>query len=214
MRQFMNLFESENLLMDDASRMQRAKELGFTTLAYHGTGASFTAFDLDKGKTNVLSGHAPHFTDSKAEAKGYAKIRKEKGQKTNVLECLLKIKKPFYCSFYHKINKKEFKKIVGRFPSDELKHHTNEEYTTHDALRELSNIYGWERDKYKDRKMMWTLIYKRLKSLGYDSIIFPDTPADHSIKNYNKIVILDPKNVRSIKAKFDPAESESSNLMA
>jgi hypothetical protein len=31
---------------------------------------------------------------------------------------------------------------------------------------------------------------------------------------YGKIVVFDPKNIRRIKAKFDPAKSDSANLLA
>jgi hypothetical protein len=49
--------------------------------------------------------------------------------------------------------------------------------------------------------------------LGYDALIDPETGGDHSKGFYKKIVVLDPKNVRSINARFDPAKSESRNLM-
>ena len=207
-RKFISIIEeTSELSLDEESRMARAQKLGFTCRAYHGTGNSFEAFDLDKGKPSAVSGYAPHFSSSKAEAAGYAKERKAKGQKTNVLDCLLRIKKPFEASFYKEISTTDFKKITGRIPD-------RDESTTMDVLRMLGTIHGYERDKYEDRRMQWTLIYARLKSLGYDAITFPDTPADHSVHHYTKIVVLDAKNVRSIKARFDPAHADSSNLMA
>jgi hypothetical protein len=65
-----------------------------------------------------------------------------------------------------------------------------------------------------NNRRRWTEIYRRLMAEGYDAIVWPDTPADHSVKPYGKYILFEPKNVRVIKAAFDPAESESSNLMA
>lgn len=201
--------QANGLPMDTASRMQRAKELGFTIRAYHGTGAVFKAFDLEKGRPAMLSGYGPHFADQKAEASGYAAERKAEGKKTKVLDCLLRIRKPFVASYDNDLGAKEFRKIVGRLP--DRKYRT---YSSMDALRELSSIHGYERDQYEDRRMMWTLIYKRLKELGYDAITFPNTLPDHSNDYYTKIVLFDTNNVRSITAAFDPAKSESSDLKA
>jgi hypothetical protein len=205
------IFETA-LPMDAASRMQRAKDMGFTVRAYHGTGATFKAFDLDKGKPAMLSGHGPHFADKKAEAHGYAADRKADGKKAKVLDCLLRIKNPFVASYNTHLSAAEFTHIVGRLHTQ----HSDRDprTTTMDALRELSTIFGWERDKYADTKKMWSLIYQRLIDLGYDAITFPDTPPDFSQDYYTKIVLFDPKNVRSIKAAFDPAKSNESNLKA
>lgn len=71
------------LPMDKETRMERARALGFTTKAYHGTSAKFNEFDMEKGKGNHF-GYAPFFADVKAEAKGYGKV----------LEVLLRIRKP------------------------------------------------------------------------------------------------------------------------
>lgn len=72
--------------MDEESRMKRAKELGFNILAYHGTKANFNEFDLEKGKATRFSGHVPYFSDSKDEANGYAKDRKN-GKKIENISC-------------------------------------------------------------------------------------------------------------------------------
>lgn len=145
--------------LDKQSRMIRAKELGFTTIAYHGTNQKFNEFELGKGKPHILSGYAPHFSNSNNESKGYG---------GKVLKCLLRINNPFKASYTINLSKSKFKSIVGRLPKD------NDRMTTMDVLRELCNIHGYERDRYEDKRKMWTLIYARLIELGYDSIIFPD----------------------------------------
>ena len=80
----MRLHELEDLPMDPASRMQRAKDMGFTVAAYHGTKAKFNEFDLEKGQPSVMGGYAPHFADDKSESRGYA------GRKGQVLHVLLR----------------------------------------------------------------------------------------------------------------------------
>jgi hypothetical protein len=61
---YIQIFENE-LPMDDASRMQRAKEMGFVIPAYHGTNMKFDEFDLEKSKRLSSNGFAPHFASKK-----------------------------------------------------------------------------------------------------------------------------------------------------
>lgn len=230
------LFENE-LPVDDASRMQRAKELGFTIAAYHGTGMKFDEFDPEKNvRPSHTSGHAPHFAGKKAEANGYAKKRKAEGAKTmHVLHVLLRIKNPWNLNHDHPISVEEYTKIVGHPPKN--KWDLFGSCAMQDAKREIGKSFGLldirggdkrptdqsyeqfvdEQDKILEKiggnKRIWNELYKRLIRLGYDALIDPQTPADHSAGYYAKYVILDPKNVRSINARFDPAKSESRNLM-
>lgn len=55
-------------------------------------------------------------------------------------------------------------------------------------------------------------IMEAIKSKGYDKVIFPDslTLGDGHVST----VVFDPKNIRSVNAQFDPAKSNSSNLLA
>lgn len=168
-----------------------ATDLGFTTKAYHGTAAAFEAFDINMGKCSTISGYAPHFTDSRAEAAGYARERKTKGKRSTVMNCLLRIKKPLEISFSRTYSPAEFKRIVGRAGEEGR-------MTGYDILRELSTVYGYERDRYEDTREMWRIIYARLTKLGYDAIVYPETLPDHSNARYTKIVMLDPKNIRII----------------
>lgn len=78
----MNIYEIEeenSLPMDKDSRMQRAKQLGFTIRAYHGTGAKFNEFDLEKGRGSVLTGHAPIFQQKKKKQPDTPTKEKNKG---------------------------------------------------------------------------------------------------------------------------------------
>ena len=59
--------ESAELPRDRASRMARARELGFTVKAWHGTNSKFNEFDIERGKPHIVSGYAPHFADRRKE---------------------------------------------------------------------------------------------------------------------------------------------------
>jgi hypothetical protein len=202
------LFEAEALPMDAKSRMQRAKEMGFTIRAYHGTGAQFKAFDLEKGTPHNGMGHAPYFSTVKAEAKGYADERKEAGLKTRLLEVLLRVKNPLQTNYWDSpISEADYEKIAGR-PWKESDGKCNGFNAMYTLKNTVGAQYGWS-----DKRAIWTQIYRHLISLGYDALIDHNTPGDHHTGGYGKVVVFNPKNIRSIKARFDPAKSESSNLL-
>lgn len=54
-------------------------------------------------------------------------------------------------------------------------------------------------------------IVKHAQRLGYDSVHFPDGNYSES---GNTMVVFDPRNIRSVNAAFDPAMSNSTNLLA
>jgi hypothetical protein len=193
-----------NLPMDTASRMERAKKLGFVVPAYHGTGADFHEFSLDKGKANRGGGHAPMFSTVPQEAGGYAS-EKENG---NVIPVLLRVKKPFKVGIDIKLSPKQFIKLTGG-----LKSH----YMT-DTRDVMDTLYKHGTNSGLDNRKAWENVYAHFKKLGFDCLWFDDVPRDHwSDENepayYNKIVVFDTKNIRSIFARFDPEKSESSNIL-
>ena len=209
------LFEN-SLPMDAASRMKRAKELGFTVRAYHGTNAEFNEFDIEKGKAHH-SGFAPHFTDDESEATGYAKSRND-GRRDNVrvMSVLLRIRKPFVVGRLFDTNKtiapEIYKLVTGGHLPDKSR---RERYmTAHNAIEHAMDVHYDETGNY-NRKAIWTKIYDRLKKAGYDAIIWEDTPSDYSNNaNYTKIVMLDMTGIRLETAAFDPAMSNSPSLTA
>ncbi len=204
----------EKLPMDKQSRMERAKALGFTVVAYHGTDQKFNEFDMEKGKGGH-SGFAPYFADKKAEAKGYA----EKTEKGRVLQVLLRIKKPFVVPSTWGVMPEDYPpfdpevyKIVtgGKLPTDAKR----ERYlSAHDSIEHAMDIHYENTGDY-DRKDIWTGIYQRLKKEGYDSILWKDTPADHSEHRYTKIQMLDMSGIRLMTAAFNPANANSTDLRA
>lgn len=202
------------LPMDKESRMERARALGYTTKAYHGTSAKFNEFDMEKGKGNHF-GYAPFFADVKAEAKGYGKV----------LEVLLRIRKPLIVpntwatmpEDVPKIDVELYSLITGGGkPGMQPNKYGDmrERYSNaHEAIEHAMDIHYKETGNY-DRKAIWTKIYSRLISAGYDSIIWKDTPADHSGTKYNKISMLDMSGIRLTTAAFDPAHADSKDIRA
>lgn len=204
MRKFINIIENNtrtDLDMSDAARMSRAKEQGFTQLAYHGTASKFDSFDLDKGKPSIMGGFAPHFSLSMAEANGY---RKEAGKGAKTLECLLRVNNPFTVevgSNSHMSTREEYKKLVG----GEWPHEGDP--TKWNVLDNMVNA----RLNY-DRRTMWVMIYDALRNSGYDGILYTNVMGDHIDGRYDKIVVFDPRNIRLQSAAFDPAKTQSTNI--
>ena len=197
------------LPMDKASRMARARSLGFTIPAYHGTGSKFTAFDLEKGKAkNSGFGYAPHFADRKAEATGYA-------GKGHILAVLLRLQKPFVGNHETRVTPEFFQELTGEDWDDHRQHYA---VPTNDHPPTAYNVLERIKERYKgdwgNPRRMWTHVYQHLMQHGYDALVDPRCPADHSPGWYRKYVVFDPKNIRLATARFDPAQSDSADLKA
>lgn len=206
MRKYIDIVceEVASLDMSDKARMARAKELGFTIPAYHGTGAKFDQFDVEKGKPSVIGGYAPHFADAKGEADGY---RKKAGRGAKVLHCLLRINKPLIVSLEGagQITPAEYQRLTGEeWPKD-----SEWKPTGYKALNRIMDRFGWT-----DHRANWTNAYKILSSKGYDALYYPDILADYTSGRYGKYVVFDPRNIRLVDAAFDPARSSSADLRA
>jgi hypothetical protein len=199
--------------MSDKARLERAKQLGFTIPAYHGTAASFNAFDPAKGRENGAQGHAPYFADKHEEAHGYA----SKIDKGRVMDCLLRVRKPLmvparemgeYPARKERIIPLKLYRAItgGKAPKDSRR---EMEQTVVDALRHAQSEMGSE-----DRRANWNTIYKRLRDLGFDAMVFLDTPSDFQNGTYTKLVMLDMSGIRLTSAAFDPAKADTISLTA
>jgi hypothetical protein len=210
-----HLFEDNSLAMDPESRMARAKQQGFTVRAYHGTGGDIHEFSLDKGKPNRGGGHGPNFSDEAGEASGYAaKRHEEDGLPGNVVPVLLRMKKPFIVDFQDKtLTDQQFAKLTGGIKSRWSGEHA------HSGRDVMDTLWKHYFDQTGDQKKAWEIVYAHFKKMGYDGFVFPDVPRDFNdgagrMTYHKKIVVFDPKNVRSIFAAFDPSKSESAELLA
>ena len=194
-------------------RMQRAKELGFTIPAYHGTAAKFNEFDPEKGAAHGAQGYAPYFADKQEEAHGYA----GKIENGHVMDCLLRIRKPLMIPAREMgeyparpervIPAKLYKAITGGQGHKESRREM--EPTVIDALRHAHDVMGHE-----DKRANWTTIYDRLRKLGFDAMVFTNTPSDFQNGTYTKIVMLDMSGIRLTSADFDPAKADTISLTA
>ena len=201
-----------DLPMDKPSKMKRAIEMGFTTRAFHGTGAKFNEFDVEKGTANH-SGFAPNFANIKGEAEGYANDQ-ENGR---VLSVLLRIRKPLIVPDTWGVMPKDvpqtdpdtYRLITGG--EGHLDNKRERGLHNYDAIEHAMDVHYANTGNF-DRREIWTGIYGRLKSQGYDAIIWKDVRADHTNGRYDKIVMLDMTGIRLITAKFDPAQSNSRDI--
>lgn len=98
--------KAAELPMDEASRMARAKAMGFDVDAYHGTGAAFRSFDparLGAATDNVTTRMGFHFSPTPDEANRMARVFG--GETANVLPVRIGLKNPYEMSWA------EFEKI-------------------------------------------------------------------------------------------------------
>lgn len=207
MRQWLSLFETDT----KADRLTRAKALGYTVAAFHGTKAKFNEFEIEKGKPNY-TGHAPHFANVKKEAIGYAGDGK-------VLSVLLRIRKPLVIPStwatapedVPPTDEATYRLITGgQLPADTKRQRY---LRTFDALEHAKDVHYAKTGNY-NRKEIWDGLYQRLKKAGYDAIIWKDVRADHSAGVYDKIVMLDMSGIRLTTAKFDPLKTTSADIRA
>ncbi len=193
--------------MSQEARMKRAKDMGFTIPAFHGTDQDFNEFDMAKNTSiSASAGHGFFFADRSKEASGYssktpAGKKKEGG---NVIPVLLKVTKPFICNLNS--DDKRLRDNARQLVDMAREHSTR--------LPNADKIDWWGEEGTNIKKQGWNVVYAFLKSKGYDAIYFPDTPSDYDSKSYTRIVMFDSNHIRSVFAAFDPSKANSSNLNA
>ena len=175
----------KELAMDEASRMQRAQEMGFDTPAVHWSRHGVDVNELDSGKFAIAPFDAigTHTGTPEAAMKrfeGWASPERGAGVTYPVL---IKNKKPYL--------------------DPEGKPWNEQKLTEH--LREIGG-YDTERADYK------TLNAKLREKIfsEYDSIPYINDVEDAGSVSY----ITPPQNIRSRWAAFDPKNKDSANLLA
>jgi hypothetical protein len=176
---------ASELPMDQASRLARAKEMGFDVdnPLFHGTTKKFDEF------ADRPTFFAPERGVAAAYAKPYSGPRGEVGE-----------------YFIKPGNQVDFVGAGG------------------DILRRVAGEIGVPSSKLREALDQGSLynyfdedteagFFSALKSLGYDSAKLPDAhPYTGAITE--SVVALDPKNIRSVNAAFDPSKSDSAFLLA
>jgi hypothetical protein len=165
-----------DLPMDLASRMARAREMGFDTerTLYHGTDATFDAFDLDKfGKTDWgFRGRGVYMTPDSELAGRY-------GENVG--------------SYYVRGN-------VGSSDDSAVSALRGAAFKEASEQGKAQGLDEYALDAFRKERMN-----QAMRDAGYSSY-FDETGQE--------VVVFDPRNIRSTSAAFDPAMSDSANLLA
>lgn len=197
------------LPMDEASRMARAAEMGYTIPVYHGTASDFAypAFKMRGGGvmheipsahvgTDVAATQRVMALEGLDEPPPLVSTDLESGPR--VMELLMKAKKPFY----------GFKADPARASRP-----LNEPEIANLAGLEFAAKYGRlpKRTTLNEIKESTQLLRKRLLDEGYDVVPYINAFEDRGSTSY---MVLRPENLRLKGAAFDPAKASSGNLMA
>jgi hypothetical protein len=165
---------SSHLPMDDASRLDRAKELGFDVEKtwYHGTGAdSIESFDLGKSGSMHHGGHPPSvlFTPDEGRANWYRENSARKtGQSGHVVRAHIR-------------------------PGNQ----TILDASDPNVAENLRARLAAARDGGSD-----SVILRNHRDTPLPDGTYPD-----------ELFVFNPKDIRSVDAAFDPAKSDSANLL-
>lgn len=179
--------------------MDRAKAMGYTTPAYHGTARTpegISSFDFSKGRTG--SGNRDGLigtfsTDNPAVASDFADFAGYM-QNSNVMPLMLKQQNPWKPSNYREISNlidshTQFKD-AKRYPGS--------------TLRMVDDVIDSESAR------------KELINKGYDSIFLEKTLTDSpdQLTPINQYVSIKPENIRSRFAAFDPFRRNEADILA
>lgn len=176
-----------HLPMDEASRMARAREMGFDTsqVLYHGTGKDFDAFNPgtrgNGAVRNIYLTDNPEIADIYANSQNYG-LRG--GGSPMVYPVFAKAEKPLVVSD---------KGPDGSFG------------WVSDNLASALGVEHPPAGKYSS-------LYDEARRQGYDQVQIREMTDLGG--NQTQYIPLEPKNIRSVNAAFDPAKADSSFLLA
>ena len=208
------------LPMDEASRMARAAEMGYTIPVYHGTSADFgprNAFKMQGGGVfhEIPSAHVG--TEIAANQRIMAlealddppPLTQVDEGGPRVMELLMKAEKPFYGFETGPQGMPlawEKGVVTKRNP-------LNEPQVAQIAKLEYARKYGKLPDESMlgQKKEAVNLLRQRLLDEGYDVVPYINAFEDRGSTSY---MVLKPENIRLKGAAFDPAKAKSGNLMA
>tara|TARA_R110001632_G_scaffold214118_3_gene340757 strand:+ start:4226 stop:5140 length:915 start_codon:yes stop_codon:yes gene_type:complete len=170
----------------------RAKALGFDTKTYHGTDKNFNQFDLSKsGSTSNMDGNLGIFTSNNpAVADSFAKFASYDNPINYPL--LVRHKKSFVPNEYEDITR-----LVDKHITSDYKPHI------------LPDKFGGTRVRMMGDIVNQKNLQKSLTDKGYDSVNVKNTTMDSPDGKtlIDQYVTLNPANIRSIFAKFNPKKA-------
>lgn len=176
-------------LKEGNTAADRAKALGFDTKTYHGTDKNFNQFDLSKsGSTSNMDGNLGIFTSNNpAVADSFAQFASYHNPINYPL--LVRHKKSFVPNEYEDITR-----LVDKHITSDYKPHI------------LPDKFGGTRVRMMGDIVNQKSLQKSLTDKGYDSVLVKNTTMDSPDGKtlIDQYVTLDPANIRSIFAKFNP----------
>lgn len=176
-----------HLPMDEASRMARAREMGFDTsqVLYHGTGKDFDTFNPgtrgNGAVRNIYLTDNPEIADIYANSQNYGL---KGGGNPMIYPVFAKAEKPLVVSD---------KGPDGSFG------------WVSDNLAAALGVDHPPAGKYSS-------LYDEARRQGYDQVQIREMTDLGG--NQTQYIPLEPKNIRSVNAAFDPAKADSANLLA
>jgi len=183
-------FGGTDLPMDTASRMKRAEEMGFDKDMYHGTNAEFEKFDIrDLGVHVGTPAQAADINNATSIERSKTGADFRQGSQTMPLR--VKAENPLRLEDAGWGNSWD----IGQL-----------EYEL--AVRDIP-IKGDNFNRTIED------IRQSILDAGYDSVIYKNNYEGLvDGEGSDSLIILDPKNIRSRFAKFDPAKKDSADLLA
>ena len=177
---------SDYLPMDEASRMARAREMGFDTDVYHGTNENITAFDPEKSMEFGES----WFSSSPKVANDFAMYRRT-WPGANIMPAKIR---------------GNFLEFDGGGKPIRTAEQSLERHLRVDLSGGAKMNYGETVGEYARRKG-----YDGIRF----SNVTDDVPSSPNMGQPSDIyAVFDPKNIRSRFAKFDPSKKDSANILA
>jgi hypothetical protein len=193
--------------LDKASRMKRAKDMGFDTdkVWYHGTRGDIDEFKINPEGPN-LYGKGVYLTDSPEEAALYANSKRkgldleEDVAGPNILPLHVRSEKPFDLTKDYTPDSPELKGLKDIL-NDPDKWDMDGSKLGDDLYKTIARRFG------KDK------VIEALQQLGYDAMLIPRKSMKDDT-TFRNLVMFDPEKVRSVNAAFDPKYKGSPNISA
>lgn len=216
---------SDELPMDEASRMQRAREMGFGEELYHGTVADIDEFEVSDLGVHLGTQDAANvrLSDKEATRLGVSRYKTRNqnfGKNANVLPVRTSVQNPLRMddagewrdpsSVITELRKSE---LMSKNPK--LHEHFLDMQDEADKLHESYasgdlGSEGWYESP--EASEMLNEIREMIEAEGYDSIKYTNFIESRG-KNADSIIVFNPKNIRSRHAKFDPAKKDSAKIL-
>jgi hypothetical protein len=236
--EFIGKLLDDELPLDEASRMQRAKEMGFGEELYHGTGA-----DIDEFKGITWSSESPELANKYAAMRGdmggddvVYPIRTKTGESFDADTMPKKVTVDSFANELMVQARKAGRKVDMPKAKEQLAKIRAASAREEEVMARYGDEFDDKLKRYKvgffgeprgvarvnpefDRHSFWfepesyfgedgaQAIRDLMRLAGFDSIKMTERGA-------KTIGVLDPVNVRSKFAKFDPAKKDSAKILA